>query len=597
MSQHHPLTQSGDLLAVSVRKKPIAALIAGLIMSNSVVNPANSATINVNSDADDGAGMLCTLREAIVSINEQSLLIPGTSTPSGCEIQSGAFGTDDRIIFSIPDASTVTLSGSQLEFERTMTVDASDVNSVTINAAGMSRVVSINSGDITLSHTRLTGGVLNNYNGAGIYLSFLSTGSVTLDTVVVQNNRATGTGSGGGIFINNGSTVSITDSTISGNSASVGGGIRLNKAPNAGKSTINNGFIFGNTASIAGGGLSSNGHDADIQNIQIFSNEATTGGGIYASNSAEITIENLTMSGNQALNGGGIVLEGANVTISTGPEPFEIEELNGKEVNLIGANKASSGAVAEISNNSQLTIEDSLITGSEDPSGDSPSIIEIETGSSLELDRVSVALNIDSGSSNAAITQDDGLLTITNSIFAINFQPSVHVLGGNAIIQNSTFSQAIVNNGDAGGVKVESGATATLRNSILANTLELDESGPAPVFIDGDDCVNQGALTIDQETIVERGACGQNRAIDPGVLEFTESSPGGALVAFANEGFTVPLLTNSPAINTGDNATCPEVDYNNRLRDSSCDVGAIEFVDAGFFVIPLAGNRAVVIPE
>jgi len=121
-----------SLMTGSVRKRPIASLIATMILSASSIPASHSATINVNSTADDGADTLCTLREAVVSINEQSLNDPDTMLATGCAIQTGTFGDDDRIVFSTPDNSMITLNGSELLFERSMIVDGSSINSITV---------------------------------------------------------------------------------------------------------------------------------------------------------------------------------------------------------------------------------------------------------------------------------------------------------------------------------------------------------------------------------------------------------------------------------------------------------------------------------
>jgi len=460
--------------------------------------------------------------------------------------------------------------------------------------------MSINSGDVTLSSVVLTGGAVNNYNGAGIYLSFLSSGSITLDRSTVLGNSATGTGQGGGLFVNNDSTVSIVESTIRENFANIGGGISLNTAPaGLASSTISNTIISDNTATVQGGGLLAKGHTVDFLNTRFLGNLSAVGGAMHLSSDANVVIENLLAARNDASTGGVLFIDAATATIRGGSEPDQTVGANGQAQSGLIGNFASSGAVAELSNNAQLFISDAIMFGNENTVANiSPSIIQIESGSSVHLDRVSIAANIDGISDNAAVTQESGSLSLTNSVFVLNFQPSVEILSGNATIQNVTFSQMITEAGDAGGLIVRAGASATVGNSIMANTQGIDDSGSEPVLVNGIDCLNQGTLILDQASIIEAGVCGQSRAIDPGVKEFDDSTPGGAFEALSQENLAVPLLGGSPAINSGDNTACPVVDYNTfRRSDGRCDVGAVEFDDSGFIVIPLQNSRVVVIPN
>ncbi len=106
------------------------------------------------------------------------------------------------------------------------------------------------------------------------------TSHVTFSAVTIQNGR-----NGFGAGISNNGTLTVKNSTISGNHAlsdrgTGGGGIY-----NSGKATINNSTISGNSASADG-----------------FTSAGAVGGGIY--NSGKATINNSTISGNSASAGG-----------------------------------------------------------------------------------------------------------------------------------------------------------------------------------------------------------------------------------------------------------------------------------------------------
>ena len=145
--------------------------------------------------------------------------------------------------------------------------------------------------------------------------------------------------SGGAIF--NRGTVTINNSTISGNSAlNDGGGVYSTaSAANAATVTINNSLISGNTAGDNGGGLANsvfvggggplpNASRMIVTNSTISGNMANDGGGVSnfgqnGDNSAVMTLTNSTISGNTAtFTGGGVynrgqsALFGATVTLA-----------------------------------------------------------------------------------------------------------------------------------------------------------------------------------------------------------------------------------------------------------------------------------------
>ena len=99
--------------------------------------------------------------------------------------------------------------------------------------------------------------------------------TVTLQSLVLKNGRCNGSCdlggySGGGIYIDKG-TLTVTNSTISGNSADQGGGIYMNN----GTLSVTNSIISGNSAPFGGGG-------------------------IFNINNSDLTITNSTFSGNSA---------------------------------------------------------------------------------------------------------------------------------------------------------------------------------------------------------------------------------------------------------------------------------------------------------
>lgn len=158
-------------------------------------------------------------------------------------------------------------------------------------------------------------------DGKGTYsvvINFYPSNNVTLSALTIRNGF--GSGNGGGI-INNG-TLTISNSTVSGNTTTdrcvgqrcfaQGGGIYNNK----GALTINNSTLSANTVACggprchapSGGGIFNNQGKLNINNSTLSGNTAVLGGagfggGIYTDNNAAVTISNSTIGSN---NGGGI---------------------------------------------------------------------------------------------------------------------------------------------------------------------------------------------------------------------------------------------------------------------------------------------------
>jgi predicted outer membrane repeat protein len=126
-------------------------------------------------------------------------------------------------------------------------------------------------------------------NGGGI----LAGSTVSLTNSTVSGNKAAG-GDGGGIMAS-GKVVTLTNSTVSGNTAGrFGGGIW-----SSGFVTLTNSTVSGNTAGAEGGGIWSGGSGATIRNSTIAFNTAKNGGGIFINNGT-IDIGNSIVAQNTA---------------------------------------------------------------------------------------------------------------------------------------------------------------------------------------------------------------------------------------------------------------------------------------------------------
>jgi len=258
--------------------------------------------------------------------------------------QAGTTTENDLIVVrTTTENNTVTLSGEQLEIN----INAEEFGSVAI---------------VSLGETKLT----IDANKESRVLDITEGADVALAGLTITNGQTPDYESGGGIF-NVNSTVTITNSTITGNSASSYGGGVFNRG---GTVTIISSTISDNTAQIGGGGIFSSldtyyldddgeivivGGALTITNCTISGNTADHGGGIYNSSSITMALTNSEISGNTAVYlGGGIFNSYATFYF-----------VSGGAIDIVGAvstitNCTISGNAAETGEGSGIYINDAL---------------------------------------------------------------------------------------------------------------------------------------------------------------------------------------------------------------------------------------------
>ena len=225
--------------------------------------------ITVTNAHDSGAG---SLRQAIQDI------CPG-----------------DTITFDADHS--ITLTSGELVIPKTLTIDGTG-HAIVVDGNKASRIFDITAGTVSLKHLTIQHGKAS--NGGGI----LNNGTLTLTDSTISGNAATT--AGGGIL--SGRPLTVKDSTISGNSADLGGGLW-----SATTVTITNSTISGNTATDNGGGIYNFGGTLTLTDSTISGNSAYVAGGIYHK-LGDLTLTDSTVSGNTASIDGGIDNE-YNMTI------------------------------------------------------------------------------------------------------------------------------------------------------------------------------------------------------------------------------------------------------------------------------------------
>lgn len=240
--------------------------------------PAGGPTANT--------GLNCSLRDALAA--------------------AGAGQTDISFSSSVFSASntaaenTITLQSGNLQIPSDTTINglitpsnANQPNVVTIDGGQQFTVFWIGSGQIgvELDNLNITDGY-NTFGGGAIY----NDGELTVSNCMIDGNVAPG-GEGGGIFNDIDGTLTLTTSTVAGNSASTGGGI-----VSYGVLAIAESTISGNQATTSGGGVALNGKGT-IASSTVSGNQVGSGGsggGIVVAPAKVLTLTNSIVSGNSS---------------------------------------------------------------------------------------------------------------------------------------------------------------------------------------------------------------------------------------------------------------------------------------------------------
>jgi hypothetical protein len=194
--------------------------------------------------------------------------------------------------------------------------------------------------------------------GSGTVLSVGSGVHANVSGVTIQGGQAL---YGGGIY--NRGTATVTDSTLSGNSAAVGAAGIYNRG---GTVSVTDSTLSGNSASKFGGGIFNGFGTATVTDSTLSGNSAQFGGGIF-NGFGTVSVTDSTLSGNSAsFEGGGIYNEGGTVNLGasilanpTGQDCYAYgSQFTDEGYNI--ADDGSCGFSATGSTNSSATLDASL---------------------------------------------------------------------------------------------------------------------------------------------------------------------------------------------------------------------------------------------
>jgi len=279
------ITATDAANSLTAQSGNISVTLPTLVVTTAADDAGTASNCSIQTTPGTGANPSCSLRDA--------LLFAASQGSGSITFDSTAFASAQSITLS---DGTLTIPASTTIIGPTTGTGAALTNLVTVNGAavngGSTSVFTINSGVMgaAVANLIVTGGSTG-ASGGGIN----NGGTLSITNSTISNNAANG-GFGGGVA--NTGTLTVTRSTVSGNSASAGhgGGIF-----NSGTLTVTNSTIAGNSASGGTGGGIMNAGSSTLTVIDgtISANSAAAGGGIYGVGTT-VKLANSIVSGNTA---------------------------------------------------------------------------------------------------------------------------------------------------------------------------------------------------------------------------------------------------------------------------------------------------------
>jgi CSLREA domain-containing protein len=493
--------------------------------------------------------------------------------------------------------------------------------------AGSGGGIRVGNADLLLQDCAITGNRTSRLGGGISNAALPGTGNVTLIRSIIDRNVAV---EGGGVFVlgdgeNRGSVLNVSDSIIRRNIAGSGGGIlastvNLTRSTVSGNSASQNGggivavstatlthsAVSGNSAGQDGGGIAA--ERITLTDSTVAGNTAGRfAGGIATGTDGTVTLAGSTVSGNHAgRDGGGIDAGTVNLTNSAvsgnsaGGDGGGISAFTATLTSSAVSGNSASGVGGGIDAGT-ATLSRSAVIGNFASFGGgifAPAAAML-TGSTVSgnhatagpgggIDTTTATLIGSTVSGNSATGAGGGIdamtATLTNSTVSGNSAGgngggiiAGSVNGGGLTLLNVTVTENSAHAG--GGVVLDAHGTSSVKNSIIAGNL-VDLTGA------GRDV--SGAFTSGGHNLIGdgTGATGFANGTN-GDLVGTAADPiDPRLGPLANNGGptrTHALLAGSPAIDHGDGTGAPATDQRGVARARDGDGNGSQIVDIGAF--------------
>jgi CSLREA domain-containing protein len=274
----------------------VALACGGLLL---LAPASRAATITPDTLTDDNVNNgNCTLREAIISANADA-------ADDAC---TGGSGADTINLSAGPYELSVGPAGDDAAANGDLDITDPDGLKITGDAAGstvdanaIDRVFNTRAAaTATFDRLTLTGGSVTGDMGGAIDVDEGSTANI-IDTTLTGN---TATGEAGAIEVHTASTLNLRRSTLARNSSTTQEGGGLEYDSNNTTVNVTNTTFSGNTAAVAGGAIETEGGVGNFRYVTITNNSAPSAGGIVLTQAdGAVSLKGTILAGNTATTG------------------------------------------------------------------------------------------------------------------------------------------------------------------------------------------------------------------------------------------------------------------------------------------------------
>ncbi|RDI06955.1 T9SS type A sorting domain-containing protein [Flavobacterium sp. AG291] len=373
------------------------------------------------------------------------------------------------------DGTTITLL-SEVTIDKDIVINGNGNENTIISGNGMTRVFLITAGNVVINNIKATNGSALDNGGA----ISVSGGTTLMNNCIVSDSNAMGalaTNGGGGIYVSNGSLTlnvsTVTNNTASGVSGS-GGGILVGTD---GSLTVNGSVISDNMANRAGGGIEVNSATAvsiSLNDTTLSGNTAGSnpgnGGGLHITGASNATISGGVVTDNTATSEGGGLWNGSGTMTITGTVISE-NTASG------AASDQGGGGIYNLSGMLNINAETQITGNVADGAAGSGGGILNDVGGKVTINDAEITLNV-SNRAGGGIEDNSGsagfvnMTNVTLNNNTTNMSPGngggLHVTGaGMVTITGGTVSDNEA--GAEGGGLWNGTGTMTIEGTVIAN--------------------------------------------------------------------------------------------------------------------------------
>lgn len=300
-------------------------------------------------------------------------------------------------------------------------------------------------------------------DAGGIYDQF--TNGLTIKGSQVFENRAT-SGNGGGILISNQKTVSISGTSITGNSAGGdGGGLLLDAATTF---VMKGGVLSGNSAGGDGGAVKIKpvSGSLTIDGTRLEGNSAgDDGGGIQLEGSStSLQLKKAVFTGNRALDGGGLAISDQAGIVSTGSS----------FIGNLSTNSTYGGGAILANNPGAVTISGNIFDSNRTAGTGGAIDLFAATTSPVSITKSRFTGNVSAGFAGAAYLSADTQMTLDGNAFSGNSGSNGGAIvlagaGAKSLTKNTMTGNSATGTGGAIAINFGAGQTTLSGGSITDN--------------------------------------------------------------------------------------------------------------------------------